>query len=192
MPKQMILHKAHREALKNLRNTVVKCFTEEAAVREAYRKAAPLVRKVVESEYPPKDMKVLAKYDSAERDDCIKLRLSSGSLSDVMFNFDDGTGPIVVKKTYSGKMFLADEATSNAVLAWKSAKEICEKTLRQKKDDYRTLIEAARTLEEVEVLWPEAAQIREAFNKNQVALMALTPTVIQRIKSDVAERTASK
>lgn len=192
MAKQMILHKAHREALKNLRNTIVKCFTEEAAVREAYRKAAPLVRKVVENEYPPKDMKILAKYESAERDDCIKLRLSSGSLSDVMFNFDDGAGPMVVKKTYSGKMFLADEATSVAVLAWKSAKETCEKTLQQKRNDYRTLIDAARTLEEVEALWPEASQIREAFNKNQVALLALTPTVIQRIKLDVAERAGAK
>lgn len=192
MAKQMILHKAHREALKNLRNTVVKCITEEAAVREAYRKAAPLVRGVVESEYPPRDMKVLAKYESAERDDCIKLRMAHGAAQDVMFNFDDNTGPMVVKKTYSGKMFLADESTTEAVLAWKSAKEAAEKSLRQKRSDYDTLINAARTLEEVEVLWPEASQIRSAFSKNQVALLALTPTVIQRIKMDVAERAKTK
>lgn len=192
MTKQMILRKAHREALKNLRNAVVKCVAEEAAVRDAYRKAAPLVRKTVESEYPPKDMKVLAKYESAEQDDCIKLRMAHGAVQDVMFDFDDKTGPMVVKKTYSGKMFLADEPTTVAVLAWKSAKETCDKTLRQKKDDYRTLIEAARTLEEVEVLWPEASQIRTAFSKNQVALLALTPTVIQRIKMDVAERAVSQ
>lgn len=189
MPKQMILRNAHREALKTLRNTVVKCIAEEAAVREAYRKAAPLVRKAVESDYLPKDMKILAKYDSAERDDCIKLRMAHGAAQDVLFNFDEGTGPMVVKKTYSGKMFLADSPTTDAVLAWKSARETRDKTLQQKRSDYNTLINAARTLEEVEVLWPEASQIREAFNKNQVALMALTPTVIQRIKMDVAERT---
>jgi len=188
MPKQMILRNAHREALKRLRDTVVRCLTEEGKVKEAYRKAAPLVRRVVETEYPVKDMKVLLRYEAAEHDNCIKLRMAHGAVQDVMFNFDDESGPLVVKKTYHGKFFLADEATTDAVLAWKTAKETCDKTLSQKKRDYATLIDAARTLEEVEVLWPEAKQIREAFAKNQVALMALTPTVIQRIKQDVAER----
>ena len=192
MSKQMILRNAHREALKNLRNTVVQCITEDAAVKDAYRKAAPLVRKVVESEYPPRDMKVLTKYEAAEQDDCIKLRMAHGAVQDVMFNFDEGTGPVVVKKTYHGKFFLADEATTDAVAAWKTAIEKRDKTLQQKRSDYGTLINAARTLEEVETLWPEASQIREAFNKNQVALLALTPTVIQRIKMDVAERTVGK
>jgi hypothetical protein len=184
----MVLHKAHREALKHLRDTVVRCLTEESAVKSAYRKAAPLVRRVVETEYPVKDMKVLLRYEAAERDDCIKLRMAHGAVQDVMFNFDDKNGPLVVRKTYSGKFFLADDATTEAVLSWRTAKEARDKTLSQKKRDYATLIEAARTLEEVEVLWPEAKQIREAFAKNQVALMALTPTVVQRIKQDVAER----
>ena len=192
MAKQMILRLAHREALKRLRDTVVQCVTEESALKAAYRKAAPLVRKCVEAEYPPKDMKILAKYEAAEQDDCIKLRLAYGAAQDVMFDFDDATGPLVVKKTYYGKFFLADEATTAAVNEWKTAKEQCDKTLTQKKRDYQTLIDAARTLEEVEVLWPEAAQIREAFQKNQVALMALTPTVIQRIKADVQERAAAE
>jgi len=188
MAKQMILRIAHREALKKLRDTVVRCLTEEAAVKDAYRKAAPLVRKTVEAEYPPKDMRVLKKYEKADVDDCIKLRMAYGAVQDVIFNFDDGTGPLAVKATYSGKFYLADEETTAAVAAWREAVEIRDKTLRQKKHDYATLINAARTLEEVEVLWPEASQIREAFAKNQVALMALTPTVIQRIKADVAER----
>lgn len=192
MVKQMILRNAHRDALKNLRNTVVQCVTEEAAVKDAYRKAAPLVRKVVETEYPPRDMKVLTKYEAAEQDDCIKLRMAHGAVQDVVFNFDEGTGPVVVKKTYHGKFFLADEPTTDAVAAWRTAVEQRDKTLAQKKADYATLINAARTLEEVETLWPEASQIREAFNKNQVALLALTPTVIQRIKMDVAERTGAR
>lgn len=192
MSRPMILRIAHKEALRKLRDTVVRAVTEENVVKEAYRKAAPLVRKVVETEYPPRDMRVLAKYEAAERDDCIKLRLAYGAAQDVMFDFDEGTGPLVVNKTYSGKMFLADEETTEAVSAWKDAKEKRDKTLRQKKDDYNTLINAARTLEEVENLWPEAAQIRELFNTNQVALLALTPTVIQRIKMDVAERTAAQ
>lgn len=192
MTKQMILRNAHREALKNLRNTVVQCVTEDAAVKDAYRKAAPLVRKAVEAEYPPRDMKVLSKYEAAEQDDCIRLRMAHGAVQDVMFNFNEGTGPVVVKKTYNGKFFLADETTTEAVAAWKTAIEQRDKTLAQKKSDYGTLINAARTLEEIETLWPEASQIREAFNKNQVALLALTPTVIQRIKMDVAERVKAK
>lgn len=191
MPKQTILRKAHREALKHLRDTVVQCLTEDAVVRDAYRKAAPLVRKVVETEYPPKDMKVLKKYEKAHVDDCIKLRMAYGAVQDVVFSFEGGTGPLAVKTTYSGKFYLADEVTTAAVATWRTAVETRDKTLTQKKRDYATLIEAARTLEEVEVLWPEAKAIREAFAKNQVALMALTPTVIQRIKSDVAERAAT-
>lgn len=189
--KQIILRNAHRDALKLLRDKIVQCVYEDTAVRKAYLKAAPLVRKIVQTEYPPKDMKVLQKYEKADIDDCIKLRMTHGAVQDMVFNFDEGTGPLAVENTYNGKFYLADEETTDAVLQWKSVVDARDAKLREKKGDYLTLINAARTLEEVETLWPEASEIRQAFEKNQVALMALTPTVIQRIRQDVAERAAS-
>lgn len=183
-----LLRERHRTALQDLIKKVVTCPKEDAAIIEAYAKAAPLVRACVEVEYPVKDMKILKRYDVAEQKDSIGLRLTSGG--DTKFKFEDGTGPLVPDHRY-GKMFLADEATTDAVHDWEAATRKRQEVFEKKRSDYLALVGSARTLEEVEAVWDEAAAIRPMFEKNQTALSVLTPEVIKRIKADVKARQVS-
>jgi hypothetical protein len=180
------LNKAHRARLRQLFQEVVKCPAEENALQLAYQRAEPLVRATVLAEYPPKDMKVLKRYDVAKQDDCIKLRLTRGG--EMMFNFATGTGPLVAKLTYTGKIYLADEPTTKAVEGWDVATRNLEKAIKAKRNDYFALIETAQTFEGVTAIWTEAEKIRPVITKQPTALVALNPSVIQRIKADVQTR----
>jgi hypothetical protein len=177
------LNDAHRMKLYELRDKIVGCPAEHAMFRQAYEQAAPLVRVAVTKKYPEKDMKVCARYEAAHGDDCIKLTLSAGGVQE--FNFDKDTGPLVVKKTYSGQMYAADDLTTTAVLEWVTARDSHKAALKQKHEDYGALIRNARTLDEVVEVWPEAEQLRTMFGK---PLVALSEEVKARIRDDVRTR----
>lgn len=160
---------------------------ETDAEEAAYRIAEPLVRMTVEKKYPPKDMKILQKYDVGGIDDCIKLQLTENGVH--MFNFHKGTGPLVAEKTTMGVIYQADVDTTAAVLAWVTANEATKKAKLRLEQAYRALIQNARTLEEIIEVWPEAAEASEYAHSR--ALTVLTPETIAMIKADVARRTKS-
>lgn len=176
---------AMRDRLLKLAADLVECPLQWRAVVVAYEKAAPLVRAAVEKKYPPKDMRILKKYDAAHIDDCIKLSLTAGGVD--MFNFASGTGPLVGHPTYRGTIYATDGALTDAFLVWKKATEE-EKAARSAiMTDYKSLVNSARFLEEVIEIWPEAAQLRPVAQST--ALTTLTPQVVDRIKADIAART---
>jgi hypothetical protein len=77
----------------------------------------------------------------------ISMQLTSGGVQ--VFNFIVGTGPLVVKKTYSGVVYAADDAATDAVLSWIIARDEHAEKLKAIHNDYQALIKGARTLEEV-------------------------------------------
>ncbi len=176
-----------RKRLYELVTTTVKCPAEAARLDQTYSKAAPLVRAIVEAKYPPKDMKICAKYEAASVDDCIKLQLFAGGVD--KFDFSNGSGPLVAKKTYQGQIYLADEPTTEAFHDWRAARDAFDTALRKKSSDYNTLVKEARTLEEITEIWPEADAVREYARSR--ALSVLTDEMVARIKADVAERKGS-
>lgn len=151
---------------------------------DAYNIAAPLVRICVQAKYPPKDMLVCEKYGVATIDDCIHLQLTQGGVQ--AFKFVAGTGPLVVKKTYQGQIYLADQVTTLAVLDWIAVHEEHDEKLRALRNDYYALIKGARTLEEIVEIWPEIVTV-ERYARSY-ALTVLSQDVINRIKADVARR----
>lgn len=178
------LTQAARTRLISLSHELVQCSAEQTAVDAAYKKAAPLVRKAVEAKYPPRDMRILVKYEKAAIDDCIKLQLTAGGVN--MFCFAEGKGPLAAETTYNGTVYQADEEMTSAFAEWKAATEALDAARSQKLGDYKALINSARTLEDVTEIWPEAEQIRSSLRST--ALTVLTPAVIERIKADVATR----
>lgn len=180
------LNQGHREFLRKLMQEIVTCPEEVAEVEKTYAAAEPLVRKAVEAKYPAKDMKVLRRYEAAKQDDCIKLQLSAGGVE--MFHFKPDTGPIVAKVTYQGAIYLADEKTTDAVQNWIAAREIASKRIREKHTDYEALIEGTNYLEDIEAVWPEAAELRKRIAKQLPAV--LSEEVVKRIKADSKARAA--
>lgn len=173
-----------RKQLKALARDLVKTPAEDKAVKAAYKAAAPLVTAAVHVKYPPRDMAVLLKYEKATVDDCIKLQLSAGGIQ--VFNFAEKKGPLVAHETWQGVVYAADEQQTAAVLAWVEARDKQKAAYEAKVADYDKLINFARTLDEIEAVWPEASQVR-AQNES-VAPVVLPEEVVKRIKADVATR----
>lgn len=153
---------------------------------DAYNIVSPLVRGCVYKKYPKKDMEVCAKYGVAKVDDCIDLQLTEGGVD--RFHFTTETGPLVVKRTYHGQVYAADEQTTAAFHNWKKIRENHEIKLKALRADYLALIKGARTLEEIVEIWPEAASVM-MYARSQ-ALTVLSQDVINRIKTDVARRSS--
>lgn len=185
MPKTR-LNKSTRAELMDYVFKVVSCPDEESAVEAAYKAAEPLVRLAVEKTYPPKDMKVCAKYKAAQIDDCIKLKLDNDQIT--VFDFRADTGPMVVKPTYRGQIYEANKTVTKAVLAWEEAVHAHKEALKTKRTDYRALIQASRTFEEVVEVWSEAETLRPEICKPSTALTILSAETISRIQADVESR----
>lgn len=185
MPLKTRLTEAARNGLIALAGKLVCPAAEKAALDAAYKMAAPLVRACVEAVYPPKDMRVCAKYQAASPDHCIKLRLTAGGIE--QFDFAKGAAPLVVAKTYHGKIYDADAATTDAVAKWVAAKDAFKAEKDRRIAAYGALARASRYVEDVTAVWPEAA----AHLPKKLALVALPADTAARIQSDIAERTTT-
>lgn len=189
------LNAGHRDTLNNFARQVVDAPDEQKVLDKAYNKAAPLVLKVVEKEYPEKDMVVLKKYECASRDACIDLKGPDSTTKRFLFK-DPETAPYVAKKTYYGKFYLADAKTYEAVEAWHDAKQAVEKVINDKLSKLRAFIRAATNFEQVLEVWPEAKRVALHISKNlPVALndadiASITADSLRRLKNEDKVATA--
>lgn len=174
------LNGAYRDKLNSLAQKLVSCPAEKGTMEAAYTIAAHLVRQMVEAVLPRADMLILQKYDRAQVDDCIRTTLTAGGM--VQFNFDKGTGPL----SPGCRTFLADEATTHALTAYRTANGKYHETLQAKLSDYNAVIYTARYFEDVVEIWPEAEQLRSSFGTFAVSMV--TGDVIARIRQDMATR----
>jgi len=179
------LLQSHRDFLNGLARDNVKCPAEEMADKVAYAKAAPLVRKIVEAKYPPKDMKLLAKYEVAKIDRCIRLNLTAGGVTQFTFRAD-AAAPLRPTGYDCGRhIYQADEDATAAVLACATAEEAFKKAKATKLSDYAALITYSTTLEQIESVWPAATALRARFNRSVPVI--LSDDVVARIRADVAK-----
>lgn len=167
-----------------LAKQLVKCSDQQAQLDVAYQACADMVLDVVERRYPPKDMDILLKYQAAEREDEIRLQPASGSVGQFVFN--EGTGPLTpgTCRIYGP---LSDQQT-DIYDTWRIARDALKKAMEIKLRDYDTLINASRTWEEIENIWPEASQERPQGYRVPSALGA---DALARIRADVASRQAA-
>jgi hypothetical protein len=178
------LLQSHRDFLNGLARESVKCPAEEMADKVAYAKAAPLVRKIVEAKYPPKDMKLLAKYEVAEQDHCIRLQLTSGGITQFTFRGDDA--PMRPTGYDCGRhIYATGEDATSAVLTSATAEEAFKKAKATKLSDYNALIAHSTNLEQIESVWPAATALRARFNRSVPVI--LSDDVVARIRADVAK-----
>jgi hypothetical protein len=163
----------------------------EAAERDAtYQAAAPLVAAAIERVYPVAHMEVLKRYGVTQERDTFNLVAPErpGDVTQFQFNEDDA---LLTPKTGNyadgNRVYGVDDATLDAVLAWRRAHEAYTKTRSQLLTAYKAVINTARTLNQVVDVWPEAAQL-EVPNR---PLVLLSDETLALIRADVAERSAT-
>lgn len=152
---------------------------EDKKFREAYDACVPEVTRIVEAKFPPKDMKILKKYDFGSIDDCIKLKFPNERIT--VFRYEKDTGPYVAKLTYQNQVYLADDTTMKVVENWEQAKEVVETAKKKIRNAYHALIYGSVYVEDITETWPEA--IDHVPHKSYVP-MILTPETVSLIRKN--------
>jgi hypothetical protein len=173
-----------------------KCVTEtqdSTALDTAYDAAAQVVHDLLVEKYPQNDMKVLARYDAAAEDNCVYV--SNGGFGDYdQFCFRDGDKRIPLRPSARGynrrTPFMLEGAQAETYSTYKKTKAAFEGGIKQRYADYKALIFAAKTFNEVAEIWPQAEQLRMAIVGTSSSLVVLSNDVVERIKADPAHKLA--
>ena len=159
---------------------------EAKALAAAYKKAEPLVRKIVEAKYKPADMAVCAKYGLTKPDACIRVQYPSGAVQQFDFAGTDNA-PVVVGSNCYSRMFLADEKTASAVEGWVAARDAFKAEAKKRIQAYTALVHASTSVEDVIAAWPEVAGLLPAASD----LIPINPEQIAILQADLKEREAA-
>lgn len=176
-----------RDTLTNHAKERVDPPAERKAMDAAYKKAAPLVSRMVQKKYKPTEMEILRKYEVATRDDCIRMTLPDSRVVTFNYRTEDEAPLVAQANNRRGRMFLADEPLMLAYDAYTKAEEAHKDERQRRVAAYGTLIRSAATVEDIVEVWPEAAALLPA-----TAMMApLTPEQLALINTDMLERKAA-
>jgi hypothetical protein len=183
------LSERDRDALYSFARKCIAETQDASAVDAAYDVAAQAVHDALVEKYPQKDMRVLERYDAATADSCVYV--SRGHYDYDQFCFRDDDKRIPLRPGRSGgcnsrNAFMLEGERADAYAAYTKAKEAHESAIRQRFNDYKALIYAAKTFNEVSEVWPQAEQLREAIVGTSSALVVLSNDIVARIKSDPA------
>jgi hypothetical protein len=178
-----------RAALYGLAKKRIEETQDTTELDAAYDAAAAAVHDALVEKYPQKDMKVLARYDAATSDACVYV--SRGHYDYDQFCFREGDKRIPLRPGRSGgcnsrNAFMLEGERADIYIAFTKAKEAHEAAIKQRFADFKALIFASKTFNEVAEVWPEAEQLREAIVGTSSALVVLSNDVVERIKSDPA------
>lgn len=179
------LNESMRNALHGLARSKISCPEEKATENKAYGVAEKLILKMVNERYPTKDMKILQKYEVTRQDSCLRMQMTTGGVGEFTIK-DESKYPLVPSGYCGGRLYAADEATSDALQKWTTARDAVRQATKEKLSDYRSLILFSRNLEDVEAIWPEATEIRQNLNRSLPVL--LSDDIVARIKADVETR----
>lgn len=183
------LNVGHRDALKSLANKLIAQTLDTSALDKAYAACAKAISAHMKKRYPPADMAVLEKYGVARADDCIYV--STGGSNYERFEFRKGDDLIPVRPggrydCNSRTPILLSDSEEKAFEAFKSAKRALDTEREQRRKDFYTLIDSARTYEELVAIWPAADQLRERILSTSRAICVMSDEVVARIRADAA------
>lgn len=191
----------HKEMLQTFARKSVRADDEKNVMDDLYAKIAPLVKAVVEKKYPPKDMKVLLKYEQSYRDECINLsghdgqvrRFNFRTVSKVVTQEDEELMDFIpyVPGAPSGygcknRVYVADKVLSELIDDYNQAKTVFDAEIAGKYAKYKAVIQASNFYEELLQIWPAAEALREEIMSDRQSLTILSPELIEQIKADNA------
>jgi hypothetical protein len=185
MAKRRLLKWMQDKLIAHATNTVAPA-KEAKALTAAYRKAEPLVRKVVEAKYKPADMAICEKYNLTRRDACVRVQFPSGGVEQFTFT-EAETAPLVTEGSCYSRMYTCDEKTAAAIEAWVVARDAFKAEATKRINAYRALVLASANVEDVVAAWPEVANLLPAPND----LIAFDPEQIAILQADQREREAA-
>lgn len=165
-----------------------------------HEKIVDMAVDLVKSVYPEADLKVLSKYNMV-------LEISRGNFryhdsSDVFdIQFNKRTGKKILDRDeftsikikvpyshagYNSKIYLASKELSDAMRQYDLEDTNYTKELNEKVENYRQVINHAKTFEQLIEYWPEAAQLSEQLIEKLP--VAISNEVIESIRAESLAR----
>lgn len=184
------LSQGDREALFRHAQKIIDATEDSSAVDNAYHAAAEAIRMEIERQYPVKDMKVLAKYDAARSDDCIKISRGGYDVDQFCYRKGDKAPLRPARGGCRSHVYALDQAGLDAFDTHKLAVKERDDRVKARLADYKALIFHVPSFNDVASVWPEANELREAVVGSNSAVLVLSSDVIERIQKDAAERLA--
>lgn len=192
---QIRLNNRIRDELYTYACTLVKFPEQQAIADAAYEKAEAAVRaELVKLEPPVEDIVVLEKYKLLERWDRVYICGENGMQRHFHFKDDCQDAPYVMpnedRYQYNRPAILVSNETMAAVEDYHHENEKVHELPKQLRNDYRHLIDSARTFEELEEFWPEVSVMRGNYEQRVAknAVSCLSAEALQRLKDNIASR----
>lgn len=159
---------------------VVAPIKEKKELDSAYEKASTLVRSMLLTKYPPKEMVVLKKFGFGGFVCSIKVQFPNGVVDKFEFEEDDA---IFIASSY-GQIHAVNQKTADAIERWSRVKATFTKERDKRVAAYKALVDGSRYVEDIVAVWPEAVYIIPP-----TALpIPLGPEQIAMVKQDMLER----
>lgn len=176
---------------KSTRNALTRFAYNKATIDKALSKELDRTRKVVEKlviagvkkEYPASEIRVLKKHGLTRKDRCFNIVTSEGTSNIVNFRVSKEMDvPCRQHCSYMGSRALwLGQETALAVIDWENAKEAVDEATDQLKADFHSLIETAKTFEELCKAWEPFTEASHLFNSG--TLVVMNEEVVDRINS---------
>lgn len=190
MPKTR-LNKEHRRMLVDLAYQKIEKSFDFSKLNSLYAEFRTKCLVEVANQFPPKDMRILAKYGAAQMRNNVGIVFYSKdsdekAVADVIFENDRAhitnyySAEAKLKLPYGGEIY-------QLYLRWKEEKNKTTKRLNKIRGDYQNLINYARTFEDVLEVWEEAEELRHKICANR-QLIVMNNELCNRIKQNVKER----
>lgn len=189
------LNKTHRDMLKRLARDKVESPETQKVIDRTLTKAQTIAFKEHQKQFPEDDMKLLQKYGVAKTTTDIPILFhckdtgksdhDSVTVEESFIHPENNSWRTDPKHKVQSKY---DGPLHKACKAYSQAKKDHDEAITSKRRDYNTLIDNARTFEDVLEVWSEAEELRTSICGTTTALATINNDVIVRIKKDVEKR----
>lgn len=186
-PKNKRLSEANRNQLVRFAKQQIAATHDTEELDAAYEVAADAISCACVANFPPRDMKVLAKYKMASPDQCLYVS-PEGNGRYEYFEFRDNDKRIPLRPTQGcrNQPILIE---GDAAKAWETYDRLkaADKEARDTRlNDFRALIQNATSFNGLAEVWPAIEVLREEIVGTSFALSTFSEETMARIKADPA------
>jgi len=181
------LSQANRDRLVRFARDQVAATHDSGELNASYDAAADVVRRVCETAFPPRDMRVLAKYDLASPDQCVYVS-PDGNGRYERFQYRDGDKRIPVRpnRNCRNQPHLLTGGDAKTYELYKRALDADKEARETRVKDFKALIYNSNTFNTLAEVWPAIEALREEIVGSAFAVSLMSDEAMARIKADPA------
>jgi hypothetical protein len=181
------LNKTHRAIITDYGQGVIDKLIDRNALDAAYESLLAGVNAAIRKKFPEAEMVVLRKHNLVTFDRCLKMQFPTGRVDGFTFDYKDEQRLADLPYRWgcgSSDVFAVDEATETAFDSYQLLQKAYREERSRKRANLESLVESAKTLDDVLEVIELPAAVQEQLGKRSQALVALSPDTLTQLKDD--------